>query len=270
MRKIMAMEKWIAFEHGKINYTVAGQGPAVVLLHGFLEDLSIWRPFAEKLAERFTVLTIDLPGFGKTSTFDKVHSMPFMANIVFSVVAEEEVDECIMVGHSMGGYVALAFAANYPERLKGIVLFHSQAAADDEEARINRDRTIEIVKGDHSSFVRSFIPSLFAQKHVGSYTAEIEALRKISEQTAVNGIVAALAGMRDRDDHQGTLTKLDIPVFFIVGKQDSRIIMDRMLNQLTLPRNCEALILDGVGHMGFIEAGEITFLAIEHFIERNG
>jgi pimeloyl-ACP methyl ester carboxylesterase len=263
------MEKWIAFEKGKINYSVQGEGPVIVLLHGFLEDHTIWDDFARKLAARYKVIAIDLPGFGKTSNFNKIHTMPYMANTVYSVLADEFVEECIMVGHSMGGYVALAFAMNYPDKLKGLILFHSQAAADTEEGKVNRDRTIEIVEGDHHSFIHSFVPSLFAESNVKKYEAEINRLRKISLETKTNGIVAALAGMRDRPDFVEMLSKLEIPVFFIIGKQDSRINMEMMLGQLKAPHNCEAMILDNVGHMGFIEASDITYLAIEHFVERN-
>jgi pimeloyl-ACP methyl ester carboxylesterase len=263
------MEKWIAFEKGKISYSVKGEGPVVVLLHGFLEDKSIWDRFADQFSSSYKVIAIDLPGFGQTSVFDKVHSMPFMANTVFSVLSDEGVDKCIMVGHSMGGYVTLAFASSYPDKLKGLVLFHSQAAADSQEARVNRERTIEVVQGDHYSFINAFIPSLFAEGNVKEFEKEIGILKKISEGTAQAGTVAALAGMRDRPDSLGLLEKLEVPVFFIIGKQDSRIDMEQMLHQLTLPHNCEALILDGVGHMGFLEAADITYLAIEHFIERN-
>jgi pimeloyl-ACP methyl ester carboxylesterase len=263
------MEKWIAFEKGRISYSVQGEGPVVVLLHGFLEDKSIWDAFAKKLSSGYKVIAIDLPGFGQTSVFDKVHSMPFMANTVYSVLSDEGVDSCIMVGHSMGGYVTLAFADRYPEKLKGLVLFHSQAADDNEEARVNRDRTIEVVQGDHFGFINTFVPSLFAGENVRKFEEEIGVLKKISAETAKAGTVAALAGMRDRADSLGLLEEIEVPVFFIIGKQDSRINMEQMLHQLTLPHNCEALILDGVGHMGFIEAAEITYLAIEHFIERN-
>jgi pimeloyl-ACP methyl ester carboxylesterase len=263
------MEKWIAFEKGKINYTVNGEGPVVVLLHGFLEDHTIWNDFAAKLAGKYKVIAIDLPGFGKTSNFNKIHSMAYMANTVFSVLADEFVDKCIMIGHSMGGYVTLAFAMNNPDKLNGIVLFHSQAAADTEEGKKNRDRTIEVIESDHHAFIHSFVPSLFAEQNVKKYEAEIEKLRKLSMSTSRNGIVAALAGMRDRPDYADMLSKLEIPVFFIIGKQDSRVNMEMMFEQMKAPQNCEAMILDHVGHMGFIEASDITYLAIEHFVERN-
>jgi pimeloyl-ACP methyl ester carboxylesterase len=168
----------------------------------------------------------------------------------------------------MGGYVSLAFAEKYPDKLIGLVLFHSQAAADDEEGKHKRDRTIEVVKSNHKDFISAFIPLLFAEENVRKFEKEIMHLKMLSEQTSVDGICAALAGMRDRDDHLQLLRSIQFPVFFIVGKQDSRIAMEKIMPQLALPRNCEALILDDIGHMGFIEAKDITTQAIVHFAER--
>ena len=255
--------------HGKsINYTISGSGPAVVLLHGFLENLGIWRNLSQLLEKDFTIVCIDLPGFGKSEIVAENHTMPLMAEVVNHVLEEENIEQGVMLGHSMGGYVSLAFAEKYPDKLKGLVLFHSQAAADDNEAKTNRDRTIEIVKSDHKDFIGTFIPLLFAAENVAKFEAEITQLKTASEQTSVAGICAALAGMRDRNDHLRLLKSIEVPVFFIVGKQDSRIAMEKILPQLALPKNCEALILDGVGHMGFIEAREITTKAVKHFAER--
>lgn len=263
------VEKQVNFLDGQINYTVSGSGEAVVLLHGFLEDHTIWNNFSDRLSKNYTVITIDLPGFGKSSIFSELHTMDFMAKSVKHVLDKENTKYCVLTGHSMGGYVSLAFASLYPEMLKGFVLFHSQAAADNEEGKINRNRTIDIVKGDHSSFIHAFIPTLFAEKNIPAYPGEIEQLRVVSANTSKEGIVAALAGMRDRDDSLQLISEIEIPVFFIIGKQDSKISLNTVLGQLALPANCEALILDEVGHMGFIEAEEITYLALEHFIERN-
>ena len=140
------MEKQIKFRGTRLNYVVEGDGPAVVLLHGFLEDHSIWNGFTGRLSGRYKVLAIDLPGFGNSNVFSENHSMQAMAEAVACAMAEEKIDQCIMVGHSMGGYVTLAFADQYPAKLKGFVLFHSQAEADDADGKINRDRAIDIVK----------------------------------------------------------------------------------------------------------------------------
>ncbi len=262
------MEKQFLFPGKSINYSMNGSGPVVVLLHGFLENMGIWENLIPFLEKDFTVVCIDLPGFGKSEIVAENHTMPLMAEVVNHVLEEENIEQGVMLGHSMGGYVALAFAEKYPNKLKGLVLFHSQAAADNSEAKKNRDRTIEIVKSDHKGFIGTFIPLLFAEENVAKFGIEITQLKTVSEQTSIAGICAALAGMRDRDDHLQLLKSIDIPVFFIVGKQDSRIAMEKILPQLALPKNCEALILDGVGHMGFIESKEITAQAIKHFAER--
>ena len=263
------MEKQITFRGGNLNYRITGQGSGLVFLHGFLEDHTIWNDFADRLSDRFTIIQVDLPGFGKSDVIDDVHTMTLMAAAVKHVMDEENVDQCIMTGHSMGGYVTLAFAGLYPETLKGLVLFHSHAAADTEEGKENRNRTIEVVKKDHKNFIISFIPLLFAEQNLERFAKEIKQLQGIALKTPADGVIAALAGMREREDRTELLQKLDVPVLFIIGKQDSRIPLEVILPQLSLPKNCEAIILDNVGHMGFIEAEALTYASLEHFFERN-
>lgn len=263
------MEKQLQSDTGSIYYTIKGKGPAVVFLHGFLEDQSMWNDFSDSLKNKFTTICIDLPGFGKSGIFNNEHSMVFMAEKVHQVLEQENITKCTLVGHSMGGYVSLAFSKLFPDKLDGLVLFHSQAAADNLENKKNRDRTIAVVNNNHSGFIYSFIPSLFAEDNMERFSREIEELTHIAENTTTEGIIAALKGMRNREDHFNTLKKLNVPVYFIIGKQDSRIPLASIMPQLELPSNCEALIIDDIGHMGFIEAKEKTLLALEHFVERN-
>jgi len=263
------MEKQLQSDSGSIYYTVKSKGSAMVFLHGFLEDHSIWNSFSNSLSAKYTAICIDLPGFGKSGIFNSEHSMVFMAEKVQQVLEQENINKCILVGHSMGGYVSLAFSKLFPDKLSGLVLFHSQAAADNLEGKNNRDRTIEVVKNNHKGFIYSFIPSLFAEDNIERFSCEIDELIHIAENTENEGIIAALKGMRNRKDHFNTLKKLDVPVYFIVGKQDSRISLASIIPQLELPSNSEALIIDNVGHMGFIEAEDKTLLALEHFAERN-
>lgn len=259
------MEKQLKVNNHTVNYRVSGSGPVLVLLHGFLESMVIWDDFARALSKTNKVVLIDLPGFGKTDVFSENHSMEFMADTVEAVLKSENITYCLLVGHSMGGYVSLAFAKKYTHRLKGLVLFHSHAGADDEQGKINRNRTIEIVKKNHKDFIMGFIPLLFAEQNVVKISSKIDELKSISLQTSAQGVTAALAGMRDRDDHTALLKQLDIPVLFIVGKQDSRIPLEKILPQVSLPKHSEALILDNVGHMGFIEARKQTLRTLAHF-----
>lgn len=263
------MEKQVQFQNGSIHYRKKGSGSAVVLLHGFMENHTIWNDFSDALSRNYLVIDIDLPGHGESDNFGEVHSMDLMAESVAAVLDQEKVNRCIMVGHSMGGYVTLAFARKYEERLNGMVLFHSQAAADDEQGKINRNRTIDIVKGDHGSFIHAFVPTLFCEDTVDEFSREIERLTEQSMKMSVQGITAALAGMRDRHDSRDLLAMLNVPVFFIIGKKDAKIPLEKILDQLPLPANSEALILDNIGHMGFLESRDLTLKALEHFVERN-
>ncbi len=262
------MEKELLFQGKKVSYYMKGKGPTVVFLHGFLENKHIWDCFVEMPHKHFSCLSIDLPGFGQTEVFSENHTMDFMAQVVKAVTDAENIDSIILTGHSMGGYVSLAFAAKYSEKLKGLVLFHSQAAADDKQGKQNRNRTIDIVKRNHKDFISNFIPLLFAEKNVEKFSKEIKQLKKASLETSAEGVIAALAGMRDRNDSCNLLETLAIPVFFVVGKNDRHIPLQKIILQLSLPSHSECLILDTVGHIGFVEAPEKIFPVLTDFFNR--
>lgn len=268
MRKTLNVNKQLTFKGAKINYATTGSGHTVVLLHGFLENLTMWDGFSKKLSATNRVITIDLPGFGQSGIISNNHNMSTMAEAVNTVIEHEGISKCIIAGHSMGGYVALAFAEFFEDKLNGIILFHSQAGADDDDAKGNRNRTIKIVENNHAKFISSFIPSLFAEDNAAKFSLEIQQIINSSLLTKNDGIIAALAGMRDRKDYRGLLAQLETPVFFIAGKKDSRIPLEKIINQITLPKVSEALILENVGHMGFIEAEEHTYNAVEGFVRR--
>jgi pimeloyl-ACP methyl ester carboxylesterase len=262
------MKKTVQFHDKNISYQISGSGPALVLLHGFLESKLIWSDFIETLQKEFTVIAIDLPGHGESDLLAEMHSMKLMAEAVETVLHEEMIENAVIAGHSMGGYVALQFAVDNGETVKGLVLFHSHAGADSDEAKENRNRTIKIVNQNKGSFIRQFIPGLFDPNHVTKYP---EAILHLQEQAALmfpEAIIAALAGMRDRPDHQQYLSLTRTPVIFIIGKQDSRMPYNQLLAQSVLPSHSETLLLEDVGHMGFIEAPGKTLQALRHFAIR--
>jgi len=262
------MRNFIDFKGKKIYCHVSGKGPVIVLLHGFLESGEIWKNFARRLSDSFQVITIDLPGHGNSEQTGPVQSMDDMAEAVRRVLKTLEIKSCLVVGHSMGGYVALAFAEKYPRLLKGFVLFHSHAAADTPETRINRDRTINLVQKDHHGFIKNFIPDLFAIENVAQFRAEIEFLKELAEKTLKEGIIASLEGMKNRPDRQHVLLHSKVPVLIILGKNDKRIPLEVIIPQTLLPEHSEIILLDHVGHMGFIEASGKTFAALKGFAER--
>jgi pimeloyl-ACP methyl ester carboxylesterase len=260
------MSSTVNFKGKTINFESRGQGRVVVLLHGFLGALQIWNHFSEELAKNYQVVAVDLPGHGQSEVLEEVHSMDLMAESVKAVLDELRITECVIVGHSMGGYVALAFADIFPEMVRGIGLFHSQATADTEEVKENRRRTVNIVKMNRGGFISQFIPDLFAEASVSLFQEEVEALKNMALKTPAEGIIAAIEGMKQRTGKLDLLMKSKIPFLFIAGKKDPRIPVQNIMAQAMLPDHSEVLILANVGHMGFVEAKAQTLNMIKGFL----
>jgi len=255
------------YQGKNIHYTIEGEGNTIVLLHGFMESLTIWKDFSKELSANFKVVCIDLPGHGKTECISEVHSMELITDIVKQIADHLKIANFVLIGHSMGGYVSLQFADQYPDMLKGLGLFHSQALADSEESKKNRDRTCEIVKQNRKKFIIQFIPDLFAPENVEKFAAEISKLQsQVIDMTAV-AIIAAQNGMKIREDKLNVLTDLQAPILFILGKKDSRVAVQQGMAQAMLPNHSEVLLLN-VGHMGYIEARDETLFTVKAFAEK--
>jgi len=260
------MKSFLDYHGSKICYNESGQGQTLVLLHGFLEDMSMWKDFSPKLAEKFRVITIDFPGFGESDCLDIPHSMDTLAEVVNAVLDQLEIKQCVMIGHSMGGYAALSFAAMFPTKLKGICLFHSHALADTNEAKENRDKVIAVIEADRCGFIFSFFHDLFAPENVDTYQQEIDDMHEVAMKASHQGIIQALYGMKNRISRLDVLINAPWPVLFVLGKKDSRIPFQTALAQAALPPRGEILMLENVGHMGHIEAKEYTLKTLEGFV----
>jgi pimeloyl-ACP methyl ester carboxylesterase len=262
------MEKQIIFNNQPVNYRTQGSGPWVVLLHGFLESLEIWSDLANNLSDKFSVLMIDLPGHGRSGLADDIQTIPLMAAAVRAVMASAGVDEFVLCGHSMGGYISLEIAREVPDKTKGLILFHSHAAPDDEKSKENRNRTINVVKLNHANYIHSFIPDLFAQSNKEKLADKIERLRNRAASTSGKAIIAALTAMRDREGAFDVVMNSTFPICFIIGKDDTRMSYEKIVAQTMLANHAEILMLSNVGHMGIIEAPDITFPFIKSFCAR--
>jgi pimeloyl-ACP methyl ester carboxylesterase len=258
----------ITYKGKKIWFRDKGSGPAIVLLHGFLENMGMWDYHVRKLSDGYRVVTVDLPGFGRSECIDKVHLMEQMATAVNRVLKALQIKKCLMIGHSMGGYVTLAFASKFPRKLKGFGLLHSHALADTPEGKLNRNRAINVVISDHGGYIMNFFPELFAPDNVPRFASEIDELYKEAVKTSPKAIIAALEGMKYRTDKLEVLVKSSVPVLFILGKKDNRVPFEKTMVQATLPSSSEIIVLDNVGHMGHIEARKQTLKAIRGFAEK--
>ena len=259
------MIKQTEFRKVKVSFSDKGKGRVIVLLHGFLESLEIWEEFSTKLSKHFRVISIDLPGHGKTPCIGYIHPMELLAECVKSVMDSLELRRYVVVGHSMGGYVALAFAELFPQNVSGLCLFHSTAMPDSAEKKKDRDRVADIVKKDHKQFVSDLIPKLFAQENIPLLKSAVDKAKQIALNTSKEGIVAALLGMKERPSRELVLKNAKYPVLFIVGKKDVLLAWDNLLLLTSLPKKSFNTVLEHAGHMGFYEATEETMKAVRKF-----
>ena len=257
----------INFRDQLIRCKVNGKGDTIVLLHGYLESIEIWSVFYDELVKNYRVISIDLPGHGKSALYSNNHFMEFMADVVKSVIDHLKIRKCFLIGHSMGGYVTLAFLEMYSHLLSGFSLFHSSPFADTSEKIANRNREIEVVKAGKVQMIYSeHVPKTFANSNVEKFNKEIEQGIEIAKNTSPEGIIAALNGMKSRLDKTLILKKTNLPFLFIHGLKDNFIPVD-MHEKLELPKNNEVLLLNNSGHMGFIEEKEKCIDAIHRFMQ---
>ncbi len=262
------MTKEVLIDGVKIRYSERGVGTPVVLLHGYLLSLEVWGRFAEGLAEKYRVICIDIPGHGASGVYGETHTMDHMAEIINKVLEQIMIEKCILVGHSMGGYITLAFLDKFPEKLIAFSLFHSTPFADSDEKKQNRDREIELVKAGKKESVYSInIPKMFADDNLFNLENEVEFAKQLAKNNPDEGIVALLRGMKERPDRLMLLKHTTIPYLLVLGKKDNYIPYGAISERIGIPRNITKLILEGSGHIGYIEELEKSVLGFYRFID---
>ncbi|MEQ8706051.1 MAG: alpha/beta hydrolase [Phaeodactylibacter sp.] len=258
--------KKLQYEGKELAYHAEGKGTTVVLLHGFCEDHKIWEEFQHDLREEpFQVIVLDLPGFGASEVVEGV-TIEGMAQRVHALLQFLNTGPVVLIGHSMGGYVGLAFARLFPEALLGLGLFHSHPYADEPDKKAIRQKSVEFIQRQgHILFVKQLIPGLFADNFVRSNAFLLEKLIYRAAKFPSSGIIAAQQAMMNRQDETNTLRGIQVPVLFIVGKLDSSIPAEKNLAQTHLPEVASIHILEKAGHMGQFEARKATQRYVRQF-----
>jgi len=244
----------LLYKNTKISYSDTGKGNAIVLIHGFLENQTMWQDLAPELCQKYRVITLDLLGHGESDCLGYVHSMEENADVVQAVLSKLRIRKAVFVGHSMGGYVALAFAELYPEKIRGLVLLNSTSKADSEERKDNRNRAIKAVKKDYTTFVRLSITNLFSEENREILTDEIEKVKIEALKTPIQGIVASLEGMKNRKDREVLLHLSPYPKMLILGEKDPVLIYETALEQIK--NTAVKFVTFPDGHMSHIENRE--------------
>jgi len=249
-------------------YRSEGTGSVVVLIHGFMESQAVWTSFSSELARNHRVLSVDLPGHGESGLLEGPGTIEKYAEAIHMIAIEEELSRFFIVGHSMGGYVALAFAEKYPSHLTGLCLFHSTPFADSDAKKKDRQATIEQIKqGKLGVLITRHFNAVFAEASIETLQQEIREAAEIAGQMKEEAVIASIEAMAMRKDRSGVMFAGKIPVLFIAGKED-RLIPVSVTEQIRLPEKSEIRILEHSGHMGMIEEKDESLKIVKEFADK--
>lgn len=238
----------------KIHYRKCGSGDILVLIHGFPEDGGLWKEMITLLQQDFTLIIPDLPGVGMSADIDNGVTIDDLATTIKSILDEEGVEQAVIAGHSMGGYTAMSFAAQYPERLKGLSLVHSTATADTEEKKETRRKAIKLLqKGGKEAFVKGMIPNLFSEGYIAANKATIEAQISHAMEVKTESMISFYNAMINRPNRVETLSAVHVPIQWIIGKEDTVVPMRIALQQTTQSNVSFVSVYADVAHMSMIE-----------------
>jgi pimeloyl-ACP methyl ester carboxylesterase len=240
-----------------LNFQRKGNGKeTLVLLHGFMENLSIWSDMEPHLSENFSLLKIDLPGHGQSDIIAEVQTMELVAEEVKKVLDHLHLEKIHLLGHSMGGYISLGFADKYPEYLKSLTLFFSTYFPDDTEKKEQRIKSYRIIKDAFPHYARAGIPNLFNPNERDVLEGKIEIALEIALSTNNLGALASVKGMVERTDKKHVLESLESKILVIAGKHDNAVKTELLIKHLPDRTNIKSYILD-CGHNGHWEKPSI-------------
>ena len=247
------MIHYLETKTSNLRYSDQGKGEVLILLHGYLEAIETFNDFASELGKHARVICIDLPGHGKSTIKSESISVDNMADAVNELTVELELDKVHLMGHSMGGYVALAFADKFAKKLASLSLLHSTAYPDTDEKRLNRSKEIEfIMRGKKELICNTAIPNTFSKRNQDIFSDEITELVRIASETQNEGVVAALKAMMNRTGRNEMLKAIQIPKYSFIGKEDNFIPFEKGL-EWAKSNGMKPFIFENSGHMSFVE-----------------
>jgi len=240
-----------------LHYEISGSGKeTLILLHGFMENLSIWDDIEPYISDDFQLVKVDLPGFGKSASIAEIQTMEIIADEIKKLVDDLEVIDFHLLGHSMGGYVALAFAEKYPQDLKSLSLFFSTYFEDDAEKKNVREKSLRVIKDNYHAFANAGIPNFFGINERDQLRDKIELAKEIAYTANVDGVLASQKGMIERPNRRSVLENFKGRILVISGRFDNAINSIKTIEELPDRENIKAYLLD-CGHNGHWEKPNI-------------
>jgi len=240
-----------------LHYEISGSGDRhLVLLHGLLENSEVWYKMLPELEKYFVVVRIDLPGHGKSAVMSEVQTMSLMANEVKITLQKLGIDKFHLLGHSMGGYVALDYSEKYYADLCSLTLFFSSYFADSEEKKYQRIKSLKIINDEFDKYIALGTPNLFNFYEVENHRSDLDFAKKIALKTSKEGAIASVRGIMEREDKKNVLEKLNIKILILCGKEDNAVNSEEILKNLPSKPNIKAYLLN-CGHNGHWEKPSI-------------
>ena len=252
-----------------LSHTVSGTGKPIVLVHGFCESRAVWQNILPALTDKYQVITLDLGGFGDSDDLlPHPTTTESLAEQVKKLLWHLGIDQAVWIGHSLGGYVSLAFAEKYPTQVKGLGLIHSTALPDSDDKKKVRQNVIDFVeKNGVKPFIDNFVEPLFYNKRHAELQASIYKVQEIAFQTSLKSVVEVTKAMRDRPDRTHVLRQAHYPVLLAIGREDNAVPFETYIPQLTLAPDTLVHIWAETAHMGMYERPEETRGLLRYFAD---
>ena len=248
-----------------LHFFEKGQGHPLLLLHGFCESGEMWHYLADSLSTQYRVICPDLPGFGNSELTHPIQSLEEVAEQLEGWMQAEQIQNPIVMGHSLGGYVALALLERMGNRIKAIGLLHSTAFGDDLDKKEMRNRTLTFLKKHGAAkFVTSFVPQLFPDHRRIELAEAIAQAIEDGKRSSLEGLLAYTVAMRDRKDRLGVLQQFAGPKLLLAGTLDGSVKIESSRAQQEAYTHY--IELEGVGHLGMVEEKEKTLAVVQDFV----
>ncbi|WP_042170795.1 alpha/beta fold hydrolase [Paenibacillus gorillae] len=256
---------------GLAYYDSGDQGPdkpVLVLLHGFCGSSAYWERVVSSLEQHARIIAPDLRGQGDSPpSGDGPYTMELYAADLAGMLQRLNIPHVTLLGHSLGGYVTLAFAELHPDKLQAFGLIHSTPMPDSEAAKVNRDNAAAAIRKDGIiPFVDGLVPKLFAPDSRDSMAEQVGRAKEIGYGTSEAGAVGAALGMKERPDRNAVLAATKLPLLLLAGELDPIIPVEKTL--VIDGENVTQVILKGAGHMGMLEQPDAFIQAVTDFLNK--
>jgi len=268
---LFVMEQVIELNGYRIFTKIEGTGRPLLLLHSYWGSHILFDHLDSVLSVGMKVIRIDLPGHGNSGIPPLEYTFEKFADVLNELLNRLDVGEKVsIIGHSMGGYVAMAYAVKYPERINSLVLMNSPIkAADIKSAKLREREGRLLQKGKKDLLLQVTIPSNFATENLDSMRNALELLNRISDTVTIEGALRSIYAINHRGNSLADLKNARYPILIVIGKYDNVYKADAQLDDAYQIPNAEVLMLHHSGHLGFLEEEDLVVEKLGAFLVVN-